>query len=58
MLVDLTEREICLIVQSIKSLDWTYCGESTTVDSVIRKCREAARKIVAAKEMPDDPARG
>jgi hypothetical protein len=46
MMIDFTEREICLIVQSVEGIDWSYAGETATVDSVVRKCKQAAAKIV------------
>jgi hypothetical protein len=50
MIVDLTDEEICLVVQSIETVDWSYCGHDGTAKSVIRKCREAATKKLKAQE--------
>jgi hypothetical protein len=55
MLIDLTDREICLIVQSIESVDWSYAGEDGTAKSAIRKCREAAAKIVKSGKNDEAP---
>jgi len=41
MTIDLTYKEICLVVQSIRNSDWTYCVEDETAKSVIQKCKIA-----------------
>jgi hypothetical protein len=48
MMIDLTDREICLVIQSVEGMDWSYCDEGGTAESVVKKCRQAAAKIVAA----------
>ena len=50
MFIDLTEKELCLVVQSVESTDWTYCNEDATAKSVIRKCKKVAAQIVQAQE--------
>jgi hypothetical protein len=50
MLIDLTDQEICLVVQSIEHVDWTYSGHDDVAKAVIRKCRAAATKIVQDQE--------
>lgn len=55
MLLILTEQELCLIVQSVESVDWTYSGHGETAKSVIAKCRMAATKELSAREKRGEP---
>ena len=38
-------EDLCLIIQSIKSTDWTYCGEGKRAERIIEKCMREAQKV-------------
>lgn len=53
MLVDLNDKEVCLIAQSVESVDWDYSGNGDTAKSVLRKMCDAARKMLEARKGAD-----
>lgn len=50
MMIDLTDKEVCLIAQSIEATDWDYSGNGHIAASVLRKIREAVRAHLKRQE--------
>ena len=49
MMIPLDIMDAALIVQSIESNDWDYCGEGERARAIVRRLREASQKF--AREM-------